>query len=119
MYNEIAVVAGSMVVAISLAVSIFAGNTKEKLTLRMVFLMISVGTLAGLITWSYILENAPVKLIVRSVLSITFTATVLSKLIGRIITAATSISRDRIQSIIVDYTRQKMGVDKEDLKKDE
>ena len=114
MFNEIAIVSGSMAVAIALAISIFAGNEKEKLTLKMTFLMIAVGIVSGVITWSYILPGAPTKLIVRSVLSITFTATTLSKLISRIIAAATTISRDRLQQLMIDYTRKKFGLDKEE-----
>jgi len=113
MYNEIAVVSFSSIVAILLSISIFIGNDKDKFTLKTALLMLSVGAASSIICWSYLQDSSPIKIIVRSVLTVTFLATTLSKLISRIIIAATSISKDRLQQLMVDYTRKKFGLDAE------
>jgi len=110
MFNEIAIVALSSAIAILLAISIFAGNSKDKLTFKIALIMICTGVTASILSWSYLKDETPIKLIVRSVISITFVSTVLSKLIGRIITAAVSIPKERLQKLMIDYTRKKMGL---------
>lgn len=113
MFNEIAVVAFSSAIAILLSLSIFIGNDKDKLTIKTTLLMVSVGLCTSILCWSYLAAQTPTKIIVRSVLSLTFLATTLSKLISRIILAATSISKNRLQQLMVDYTRKKFGLEAE------
>jgi len=113
MLQEIVIVSFSMIVAILLGISIFAGNSTDKLTVRMVFLMVATGLAAGVVTWTYVAEGETTKIIVRMVLSITFLSTVLSKLIGRIINSLTSIPQAKIQKIALDYMRKKMNLEGE------
>ncbi len=112
--REIVIVAFSSLVAILLSISIFAGNTKDKLSFKQIFLMVSVGCTTTLLCWTFLEDAAPTKIIVRSILSLTFLATVLSKLIGNVITALTTISRERLQQLALDFTRSKMNLPKEE-----
>lgn len=113
MLREIVIVSFSMLVAVLLGISIFAGNSTDKLTTRMVFLMVATGLAAGVITWTFVAEGETTKIIVRMVLSITFFSTVLSKLIGRIINSLTSIPQAKIQKIAIDFMRKKMSLENE------
>lgn len=76
--------------------------------------MAITGAAAGVITWTYLKDGAATKDIVRAILIYTFCATAFTKLIGRVISAFTNISEDKIQKIGLDLARKKLGLDKEE-----
>lgn len=101
----------STLLAIALGISIFAGNSKDKLTWKQVILMVIVGMTAGVVSWTYLKEGLDTKTIVRNILCYTFLATVFTKLIGRVINAITNIPEADIQHIVIDFARKKAGLD--------
>lgn len=111
--QEIISVLLSTLLAIALGIAVFAGNTKDKLTWKQILTMVIVGIAAGAISWTYLKDGLDTKLIVRSILIYTFLATILTKLIGRILNAVTNISEKRIQSIVIDLARKKIGLNQE------
>lgn len=108
--QEIISVLLSTILAIALGIAVFAGNSKDKLTWKQILTMVIVGIGAGAISWTYLKDGLDTKLIVRSILIYTFLATVLTKLIGRIINAVTNIPEKQIQNIVVDLARKRMGL---------
>lgn len=113
--TEIISVTLSMLLAIALGISLFAGNQSERLTTKSIITMVVTGVVAGVITWTYLTEGETTKIVVRNILMYTFGATVFSKLIGRVINSFTSIPEKEIQKFGLDYLRKKVGLSESEM----
>lgn len=108
-------VALSMILAIALGISLFAGNQTEKLTIKSIITMVVTGVASGIITWTYLTEGETTKVVVRNILLYTFSATVFSKLIGRVINSFTNIPEKEIQKLGLDYLRKRAGLSESEI----
>lgn len=110
MTQEIIAVVLSIILATGVGVAVFIGNQKKRLTWGAIAIMIAIGITAGVLSWTYIKDDEAPKIIVRNIILWSFTATVLSKLIGRVINAVTNIPEKEIQKIAIDYARKRAGL---------
>lgn len=115
MLQELLATVFATIIAIGLGISLFAGSTRDKLTIGVVTTMIVTGITASAITWTYLQDNSPAKLVVRNILTYTFLATVFSKLITRWVNAVTNIPEKELQKIGIEYIRKKVGIGNENV----
>ena len=112
--REIIAIGIITVLGIGGGIGIFAGSQKESLKKREVFSMIAVGIIASVFSWTRIEENVELKKLVSIVLSITLISTILTKLIFNIIRAIINIPQEKLQKILIDLARKKVGLEKEE-----
>lgn len=112
--KEIIIVTIIAILGIVSGIVLFIGSQKNKLKKIEVFSMIIVGLVSAVFSWTFLENGIDTKEIVQNVLGITLSATVLTKLIINVINAAINIPEKKIQKILIDWARKKVGLNEED-----
>lgn len=112
--REIIAIGIITVLGIGGGIGIFAGSQKSELKKREIFSMIAVGLIASVFSWTRVEENLELKKLVSVVLSIILIFTILTKLIFNIINAIINIPQEKLQKILIDLARKKVGLEKDE-----